>query len=169
MNEKANDLNKKTFKRSLFGYNRKSVNEYIWVREQEHAAYAADSQSRLELLTQENERVAQALAELQEKYDTLLANDTEYRKQLKESREGTQTLQKRLELVTTENEVLQSELRNAKKTLSNQNDSSLEEWKQRALQAEEAVRRFAEAELKENGRERDPAPKFRFSFGKKHD
>ncbi len=155
----------KKFHRAFRGYKRKEVEEYILHLEQEHAATEADQLGRITLLVQENEHAAQMLRALQEEHERLLADNEEYRKQLKESASTVQMLYDRLDLIGSETERLQNMLNDMKKNASD-NDLSAEEWKQRALTAEDTVRRLAEAEVNTNAA-REHSHHIRLPFGKK--
>ena len=71
----------------------------------------------------------------------------------------------RLDMLGNETDRLQNLLNEFKKNAVH-NEPSAEEWKQRALTAEETVRKMAEAELKAN-EERESAQHIRLPFGKK--
>ena len=71
----------------------------------------------------------------------------------------------RLDLIGSETERLQNTLNDMRKSADNR-DPSAEEWKQRALTAEDTVRRMAEAEVKANTA-RENAHHIRMPFGKK--
>ena len=152
------------FHRRFRGYKKKEVDEYISHMVHERAESEENYRVRIELLMRENEQSAQLVRTLQEDKDRLLADSTEYKRQLKEQGETVQTLYERLDLLGSETERLQNTLAELKKDIGN--DPSADEWKERALKAEEAVRRFAEKELKEE-REYDSAQHFRVPFGKK--
>lgn len=154
-----------TFRRAFRGYKKREVEEYIARLEQEHAVAAENAQGRIALLTQENEHVAQMLRTLKEENDRLVADNEEYRKQLKDSGATIQTLYERLDLLSAEADRLQNTLEELKRA-SNASDPSAQDWKERALTAEETVRRLAEAELRANA-ERENARHIRLPIGKK--
>lgn len=156
---------RKIFHRAFRGYKRKEVEEYILRLEQENAATQADQLGRITLLVQENEHAAQMLHALQDEHERLLADNEEYKKQLKESSATVQMLYDRLNQIGSETERLQDALNDFKKNASD-HDPTADEWKQRALTAEETVRRLAEAELNANA-ERENAHHIRLPFGKK--
>lgn len=155
----------KTFHRAFRGYRKKEVEAYLAQIAQERAIAEADCDGRIALLVQETEHASQMLRNLQEEKESLLAANEEYKKQLKESTATVQMLYDRLDLLGSETEQLQLAFKNLKRSTAN-NDLSAEEWKQRALTAEETVRRFAAAEVNANA-ERDRAHHIRLPFGKK--
>lgn len=160
--EKTNGID---FRRGFRGYKRKEVEEYISRMMQEHAIADENYRERIALLVRESEQASQLLRTLQEDKERLLSDCDEYKKQLKEQGEIIQTLYERLDLLGSETERLQNTLAEIKRGID-QNAPSAEEWKERALAAEETVRRFAEAELKEN-KEYENAQHFRVPIGKK--
>ena len=153
------------FHRAFRGYKRREVEEYIARTTQEHAIADEDYRSRIALLVRENEQAAQLLRSMQEDKERLISDSDEYKRQLKEQGETIRTLYERLDLLGSETERLQNTLTEIKKSMD-QNAPSVEEWKERALAAEETVRKFAEAELKED-KEYDSAQHFRVPIGKK--
>lgn len=158
-----------TFHRAFRGYKKREVEEYLARTEQEYAVALENYQGRIALLTQENEHVAQLLRTLQQEHDRLLSDNEEYRRQLKDSGTTVQSLYERLDLLGEETERLQNALNELKKNANDRNDPAAREWKERALIAEETIRRMAEAELRanDNGAERDNAHHIRLPFGKK--
>lgn len=163
---KASEPKKKfPFRRSLFGYKKRDVTEYVTRMKQEHATAEANYRERIALLVQESEHAAQALQALQVDRDHLVSDNNEYKRQLKDSAETVRVLYERLDLLGEETESLQRELSDLKKTV-NLNDPTLDEWKARALTAEETVRRLAESELRIETERKIPKPS-RFAFWKK--
>lgn len=152
------------FRRTFRGYKKREVEEYIAHIEQERAITEENYQSRIALLVQENEHAAQMLKALQEDKERLLSDAEEYKLQLKTHAETVQTLYERLDLLGMETERLQNTLADLKKKTND--DPTISEWKQRALTAEDTVRRLAEAELQED-RERENSHHIRLPFGKK--
>jgi len=165
MSKTAEQTARMSFRRAFRGYKKREVEEYIARMEQEHAVADENARGRIALLTQENEHVAQMLRTLKEENDRLAADNEEYRKQLKDSGATIQTLYERLDLLSAETDRLQNSL-NELKRFANSDDPSATEWKERALTAEETVRRFAEAELRANA-ERENARHIRLPIGKK--
>ena len=165
MSKASENTTSATFRRAFRGYKKKNVDEYIARLEQEHAVAEENYQGRIALLVQENEHAAQMLRALQEEKERLLSDCDEYRKQLKDSSSTVQMLYDRLDLLGSETERLQNTVNELKKNAPN-TDLSSEDWKQRALTAEETVRRFAEAEMKADA-EREHAHHIRLPFGKK--
>jgi chromosome segregation ATPase len=164
----ANELKNSTcvvFHRGFRGYKKREVEEYISRITQEHAIADDNYRERIALLVRESEQAAQLLRTLQDDKTRLLSDCDEYKKQLKEQSETISTLYERLDLLGSETERLQNTLAEIKKGID-QTAPSAEEWKERALAAEETVRRLAEAELKEN-KEKDGSQHFRVPIGKK--
>ena len=152
------------FHRGFRGYKKKEVDEYLSHVHCEHAAAEENYRTRIELLMRENEQSAQLLRVLQEDKERLLSDSNEYKKQLKEQGETIRTLYERLDLLGEETERLQNALSQMKKDLGN--DTATSEWRERAMIAEETVRRIAENEMKENT-EYDSTQHFRVPIGKK--
>lgn len=153
------------FRRGFRGYKKREVEEYISRMTQENAIAEENYRERIALLVRESEQAAQLLQTLQADKDRLLSDCDEYKKQLKEQGETIHTLNERLDLLGSETERLQNSLAAFMREID-QNAPSAEEWKERALVAEDTVRRFAEAELKEN-KEYESAQHFRVPIGKK--
>jgi len=163
---KTSEISNKTFfRRSFRGYKKKDVDEYIARTEQEFQIKEEDHQTRIALLVQENEHAAQMIKALQEEQGRLHDDNVEYKRQLKESKSTIQTLYDRLDILGSETDRLQNSLNEFRKNAIH-NEPSAEEWKQRALTAEETIRKMAEAELKAN-EERENAQHIRLPFGKK--
>ncbi len=165
MAKKTDKARRLSFRRRLWGYKKKDVEEYIGRLEEERAGFEKNNQERIGLLVAENEHAAQIISALQADKDMMLSDQEIYRKQLKEQGETITTLYERLDLLGAETERLQNELNDIKQT-GDQNDTTVQAWKQRALTAEETVRRLAQAEIKAD-REYDNAKHFRFPIGKK--
>ena len=153
------------FRRVLGGYKKKDVDGFLAQTEQECAIIEDNYEQRIALLVQENEQAAQMIRILQETEARLSSDNEEYRKQLKENKSTLQTLNGRLESLSREAEQLQAELKRLRKTVK-VNEPDAEEWKQRALAAEETVRKFAEAEIQANA-ERENGHHIRVPLGKK--
>ena len=160
-----NFLYKPKFRRVLGGYKKKDVNEFIAHAEQEYALIEDNYETRIALLVQENEQAAQTIRIFQEAEARLSSDNEEYRRQLKDSKSMLQTLYARLDVLGQETEQLQDELQRLKRTV-NVGEPNEEEWKQRALDAEETVRQLAEAELQANA-ERENSHHIRLPLGKK--
>lgn len=153
------------FRKSFFGYKKRDVKAYIARIEEERAIAEENYLSRITLLVQENEHAAQTLQALQVDRDHLASDNDEYKRQLKDSAETVRILYERLDLLGEETESLQRELTDLKKT-ANTNDPTIDEWKARALTAEETVRRLAETELQTETEQKIPK-RTRFSFWRK--
>lgn len=165
MADKQENLSYIEFHRSFRGYKKKEVEESILRMMQERAIAEENYRARIELLVQENEQAAKLLQTLQDDKNRLLADNSDCKRQLKEQGETIRNLYERLDLLGAETEQLQNMLADMKKSMA-QETPSAEEWRERALTAEETVRRLAEKELKEN-KEYDTTQHFRFSIGKK--
>lgn len=153
------------FRRAFRGYKRREVEEYVARLEQERASSEAYYQERVSLLVQESEHTAASLRESQEEQQRLVEDNEEYRRQLKESLETIQTLYERLDLLGMETERLQTSLNELKRKVK-PHDPSVEQWKERALVAEDTLRRMAEAEIASDAEPED-ARSFRMPLGKK--
>ena len=153
------------FHRAFRGYKKKEVEESIARMIQERAVAEENYQTRIDLLVRENGQAAKLLQLLQDDKDRLLADNGDCKRQLKEQGETIRALYERLDVLGTETERLQNTLAEMKKNVA-QETPSAEEWKERALIAEETIRRFAENELKES-QENDNSHHFHFSIGKK--
>jgi DivIVA domain-containing protein len=158
-------FHKPKFRRVLGGYKKKDVDEFLLRTEQECDLFEDNYEKRIALLVQENEQAAQMIRILQENEARLSSDNEEYRKQLKDNKSMLQTLTGRLDSLGKEAEQLQAELKRLRKTV-NSGEPDTEEWKQRALSAEETVRKFAEAELQANA-ERENGHHIRVPLGKK--
>ena len=165
MAKRSNNPAQPAFRRSFRGYKRKEVDEYILHTEQEYAVKEEDYKTRTTLLVQENEHAAQLIQMLREEQARLIDDNDEYKRQLKDSKSTIQTLYDRLDALGQETEELQAALHRMKKHAVG-NDPDVEEWKQRALVAEETVRRMADAEMQAQN-ERDNTQHIRLPFGKK--
>ena len=155
------------FHRSFRGYKKKEVDESILRMMQDRAIAEENYKARIELLIQENEQAAQLLQTLQDDKNRLLADNGDCKKRLKEQGETIRTLYERLDLLGAETERLQNMLADMKNSMA-QETPSADEWRERALTAEETIRRLAESELKENKeKEYENEHRFRFPIGKK--
>ena len=165
MSNHAENASYQAFRRGFRGYKRKEVDEYISYMMHERTVVEDNYRARIELLVRENEQAANLLRTLQDDKVRLLADNGECKRQLKEQGETIQTLYERLDLLGSEMERLQNKLAELKKSIRDEAPSN-EEWRERALAAEETVRHMAENEWKEN-KAHDGAQHFRVPIGKK--